>query len=85
VWRADAQLRAAVVEALIADDELRGADLDVSARDEVVTLRGDVEHPGERERAGRVALYVPGVWRVVNRLRVSPGAPERLADGTAPR
>jgi osmotically-inducible protein OsmY len=83
--RADARLRAAVVAALIADDALHGAELEVWARDEVVTLRGDVEHPGERERAGRVALYVPGVWRVVNRLRLSPGPPERLADGAAPR
>jgi osmotically-inducible protein OsmY len=67
---ADADTQAAVWTALIHDEALHGADIDVDARDGTVTLTGLVEHPGTRDRAERVALGVAGVERVDNRLKV---------------
>ena len=67
---ADADTQAAVLTALIDDEALHGADIDVDARDGTVTLTGLVERPGSRDRAERVALGVAGVERVDNRLKV---------------
>jgi hyperosmotically inducible periplasmic protein len=68
--RADADTRAAVLAALIDDDELHAADIDVDANDGTVTLSGLVEFPGARDRAERIALGVGGVTSVHNRLKV---------------
>jgi osmotically-inducible protein OsmY len=69
--RQDADAEAAVLAALIDDDELHGADIDVAVHDDGnVTLSGLVEHPGNRDRAERVALGVAGVAHVDNRLKV---------------
>jgi osmotically-inducible protein OsmY len=47
----------------------------------VVTLRGLVELAHQRDGAERVALAVPGVWRVKNRLKVSsPVSAEAVAE-----
>ncbi len=59
--RADADTEAAVLAALIDDEALHGADIDVDARDGTVTLNGLVEFPRNRDRAERVALGVAGV------------------------
>ena len=66
--RADADTAAAVMDALTADPELHAATLDVAASDGVVTVRGHVPSPEERERAERIALAVPGVAGVRNQL-----------------
>jgi osmotically-inducible protein OsmY len=68
--RADADTEAAVLDALIADDEVHAADVDVDVRDGAVTLRGMVELPAQRDRAERIVLRVPGVSHVHNELRV---------------
>ena len=68
--RADADTKAAVIAALIADDELHAADIAVEAREGTVTLRGLVEVERQRDRAERVALQVGGVTRVHNEIRV---------------
>jgi osmotically-inducible protein OsmY len=69
--RQDADTEAAVLAALIDDDELHGADIDVAVHDDGnVTLSGLVEHPSNRDRAERVALGVAGVAQVDNRLKV---------------
>jgi osmotically-inducible protein OsmY len=68
--RADADTEAAVLAALIDDDELHASLVEVEARDGTVTLRGLVELEWQRDRAERVALEVGGVASVVNRLRV---------------
>jgi hyperosmotically inducible protein len=65
---ADADTAAAVTDALTADSELHAATLDVEASDGAVTLRGYVPTPEQRERAERIALGVPGVTEVRNRL-----------------
>jgi osmotically-inducible protein OsmY len=69
--RADADTEAAVMDALIADDELHAADVEAESRDGSVTLRGMVELESQRERAQRIAMRVPGVSHVTNELRVS--------------
>jgi len=68
--RVDADTEAAILDALIADDELHAADVDVDVRDGAVTLRGVVELASQRERAERIVLGVPGVVSVRNRLGV---------------
>jgi osmotically-inducible protein OsmY len=77
--RADADTEAAVLAALIDDEELHGADIAVEAHDGAVKLSGLVEHPSNRDRAERVALGVAGVAQVENRLKVLvPVAPDDL-------
>ena len=83
--RTDADTQAAVLAALIDDDELHASDVDVHARDGTVTLRGVVELEAQRDRAERVALGIGGVEHVVNRLRVwltvsSDDVAERVTD-----
>ena len=68
--RADADTQAAVLAALIDDDELHAADIDVEAKDGTVTLSGLVEFRRARDRAERIALGVGGVTFVDNRLKV---------------
>lgn len=68
--RADADTEAAVLDALAADDELHARDIHVEVKDGAVTLSGLVEVACQRERAERIALGVPGVASVENRLRV---------------
>jgi len=66
----DADTEAAILDALIDDDQLHVGDVDVKVRDGAVTLRGMVELPGQRDRAERVVLAVPGVKTVTNELGV---------------
>jgi osmotically-inducible protein OsmY len=68
--RADADTEAAVLDALGADDEIHARDVDVDVEDGAVTLTGLVEVASQRDRAERIALGVPGVTGVENRLRV---------------
>jgi osmotically-inducible protein OsmY len=68
VGRADAATGAAVMDALIADAELHAAPLDVRSSEGTVTLCGVVAQAEQRYRAERIALGVPGVRRVRNRL-----------------
>jgi osmotically-inducible protein OsmY len=66
--RTDADTGAAVVDALTADGELRRASFDVHSKAGTVTLRGVVERPELRGKAAQIALGVPGVRDVRNRL-----------------
>lgn len=68
--REDADTKAAVTDALIADAELHAGDIDVGVQDGEVTLEGVVAYASQRDRAERLALAVGGVVRVENRLRV---------------
>jgi osmotically-inducible protein OsmY len=68
--RANADTEAAVLSALIADDNLHADDIDIEADRGVVTLSGLVELEAQREKAKRVALEVGGVSHVRNRLKV---------------
>jgi osmotically-inducible protein OsmY len=68
--RADADTEAAVIDTLIASDDVHVGDLDVEASGGTVTLRGVVELAAQRDMAERIAMAVPGVAQVENRLRV---------------
>jgi osmotically-inducible protein OsmY len=68
--RADADTEAAVLDALIADEEVHAGDVQVESRDGAVTLSGLVEVPSQRERAQRIAMGLPGVASVHNELKV---------------
>jgi osmotically-inducible protein OsmY len=68
--RADADTEAAVLDALVADDELHVSDIDVEVRDGAATLRGVIELAAQRDRAERIVMAVPGVTHVDNQLRV---------------
>jgi len=66
----DADTEAVVRDALVDDEELDAFDIDVRVSDGSVTLRGMVDLDGQRERAQRIALRVPGVTEVRNELDV---------------
>ena len=60
--QADADTEAAILDALIDDDQLHVGDIDVTVRDGAVTLRGMVELPGQRDRAERTRPSSSGAW-----------------------
>jgi osmotically-inducible protein OsmY len=68
--RGDADTEAAVLDALGADEAIHARDIEVKVKEGAVTLRGLVEVVSQRDRAERIALGVPGVASVENRLRV---------------
>jgi osmotically-inducible protein OsmY len=68
--RIDADTEAAVLAALIEDDERVATGIDVDAHGDTVTLTGSVELMDQRDHAERVALRVSGVDHVHNELRV---------------
>ena len=68
--RADAKTEAAVLDALILDDAVPAYGVDVDVEGSKVTLCGAVDSASQREDAERIALRVPGVSEVRNRLRV---------------
>jgi osmotically-inducible protein OsmY len=87
--RHDARTEAAVVRALIADGALPAETIHVSASDGAVTLNGSVEFHSQREAAEDVAMRVPGVSQLRNRLNVwiavSPNEVlERVAEAIGP-
>ena len=68
--RADAETEAAVLDALILDDAVPAYGIDVDVEGGTVTLCGAVDIASEREAAERIAVRVPGVSEVRNRLKV---------------
>ncbi len=68
--RADNQLSAAVTRALVRDKTIKAMDIQVTARDGVVTLAGQVPQRNMSQHAEKLTASVPGVIRVVNRLQV---------------
>ena len=80
--RADADTKAAILDDLIADDRVHAGDIDVDVDYGKVTLRGIVEHSDQRDTAERIALGVPGVKSVENKLGVLT---QVSADGIAER
>ena len=68
--RAAAEMEAAVLDALILDDAVPTYGIDIDVDGGEVTLRGAVAIASERDAAERIALGVPGVSAVRNRLKV---------------
>jgi osmotically-inducible protein OsmY len=68
--RADARTQAAVLNAFIADGALPAGTMHVQVSDGNVTLSGRVDFPYQRQEAEDVAMAVPGVVEIRNRLSV---------------
>jgi hyperosmotically inducible periplasmic protein len=66
----DTSIETSVKAQLYADDSIRGTDIDVSAGDGVVTLRGAVSSDAARQQAVTIARGVAGVTRVDDQLRL---------------
>jgi hyperosmotically inducible periplasmic protein len=71
--RSDAEIVTAVRARFYTDDTMRGHDVNVSAKDGVVTLRGDVRSISVQTRAVELARAVEGVARVDDQM--TPGVP----------
>ncbi len=71
-----------VQEALHADQTLLARHIKVRVRGDVVTLSGFVATPAELTQAKQDAKNVPGVKKVVDRMRVNRGAVQNA--GTSP-
>ncbi len=70
----DAQISARVHDAIVADPNLTeiAKEVDVTTVDGIVTIRGRVETPQDRDELDRIARTTNGVRRVENRARVAP-------------
>jgi len=81
----DAGITTSVKGQLVRDDTVKARQIDVTTRDHVVTLTGDVNSAQEEERALQIARGTKGVRSVVDRIEVGtrPGsAPPPVADRT---
>jgi osmotically-inducible protein OsmY len=56
----------------VGEDLLKGSDIDVDTKDNVVTLKGTVTSAAARARAVHEAKEVEGVHSVVNHLTIGP-------------
>lgn len=70
--RADSLLSAAVTKRLVRDAQVKAADINVTTRDGVVTLSGQVPEQRMAERAVMLASGIDGVKKVISQLRVGP-------------
>ncbi len=70
-WFDDVSTTAAVKSKLLANDNTDGLKIDVTTRDNVVSLDGEVDSSEESELAEAIASNVRGVTKVDNRLRVA--------------
>ena len=68
--RANAKIEAAVLDALILDDAVPAYGIDVDVDRGKVTLCEGVDSASQRDAAERIAVRVPGVSEVRNRLEV---------------
>jgi osmotically-inducible protein OsmY len=72
-WVNDATTSAAVKAALVRNDNIRAADIDVETDHDVVTLRGVVASKEQKELAEQLAKNTRDVKQVRNELRVGAG------------
>jgi osmotically-inducible protein OsmY len=77
--RSDRQISTAVQAKYYTDDTVRGRQIDVSAENGIVTLRGTVESEAAKQHAVNLARSVDGVARVEDELEV-----RQTAGTTAP-
>ncbi len=71
VAAADSALESTLQSAVTADAQLKGARVDVSARDGVVLLQGTVATPAAKQRLLSLAREHDGVMQVIDRVTVS--------------
>ena len=70
----DSGITTAVKSKLAADDMVKAYQVDVDTSNKVVTLRGEVETPAQREHAIMIARNTDGVTDVIDQLQVTPTA-----------
>ncbi len=80
----NAALTTKVKAALLADDMVKGTQINVDSKAGVVKLTGTVDTPAHVARAVEVAKGVQGVQRVDNNLTSSPSAAPGVVPGTQP-
>lgn len=68
----DAGITTSVKSQLVTDDTVKARQIDVTTRDHVVTLTGDVNTAQEEERALQIARSTKGVASVVDHIDVGP-------------
>jgi hyperosmotically inducible protein len=66
----NAALTAKIKSKMALDDTIEAARIDIDTAEDVVTLRGTVESPAQRERAVQLARETDGVASVVDRLTI---------------
>ncbi|WP_339859523.1 BON domain-containing protein [Pseudohongiella acticola] len=66
----DATTTATVKSKLLMDDDVAGLEIDVTTKDDVVTLTGDVDSTMLSSRARELASQTDGVDRVINNIAV---------------
>jgi len=76
----NAALTTKVKTALLADELVKGTQINVDSNNGVVTLSGAVDSPAHKEKAEQVAKGVSGVTRVQNNLN----APTTTTTSSAP-
>jgi osmotically-inducible protein OsmY len=55
---------------LASDIDVKGGNLNVDVKDGVVTLGGNVENQGQKDKAAHIAKKVKGVKKVINNIEV---------------
>src|SRR5688572_17116919 len=71
---ADSWLATKIQAQYFADDDVKGRDIRVTARDGVVRLQGAVDSEREREEALSIARNTDGVERIDDQLRIGAAA-----------
>ena len=79
--RTDTDVTASIKVKLAQDDLVKAHDINVTTRDHVVTLSGDVENLAAKQRAVQLARDTRGVDRVVDNLRVQTAATSGRHEG----
>jgi hyperosmotically inducible periplasmic protein len=59
-----------VRQKLAADSVVKGGAIEVEVKNGVVTLKGKVQEPRQRDKADRIAKKVNGVKSVVNEIKI---------------
>lgn len=80
----DAALTTKVKAALLADDQVKGTQINVDSNSGTVKLTGTVDQQTQVKRAEEVARGVQGVQRVENNLVASASAAPGVVPGTQP-
>jgi len=73
-----------VKAALLADDQVKGTQINVDTNGGTVKLTGTVDSPAQVQRALEVAKGINGVQKVENNLAASANAAPGLVPGTQP-
>lgn len=80
----DAAITTKVKAALLADDQVKGTQINVDTSGGTVKLTGTVDSPAQVQRALEVAKGVSGVQKVENNLTASANAAPGMVPGTQP-